>query len=95
MEWTKVHTIIVSVMGLAGLVAGPIAAVDYLDARNASASLEKVMLEDRIMDAIERCEDEEDEMKAVKWCERSQVLLRQLCSQFPESWLCEEYLHDS
>lgn len=68
---------------VAGAIGGPIAALDYLDTRHAPAGLEKVLLEDRVLDWRARCDTGEP-----RACQRYEQVLMELCRRFPDSYLC-------
>lgn len=68
------------------MIGGPIAALEFGDHRYAPLSLERIYLEDKVLELEEECEETED----TRTCERYRRALIELCRSYPESFLCED-----
>ena len=87
----KPWTITAGILGALAMFGGPIAALEFADNRYASVALERIYLEDKVLELEEQCEEEEsDPALEARLCERYLRAKAELCLKYPESWLCRE-----
>ena len=78
-------TIAGGIIGALALIGGPIAALEFGDARWADKSLENIYLEDKVLSLEEECEETGDPVV----CDRYERARAALCRTYPDSWLCD------